>query len=193
MPTLAAAGAVGGMLKTLLAAKDLATGAAPWVPRHSRYGVGSLTTDELTTALATGVPGARVESLTTERTAQGAPDAARVHLEWNEVGVAAGLPPSVFVKGNPSQAASRIVLSMLHCHTNEARFYAELAPTLGDLTPTAYVTRAGIGARHTVAIDDLSLGPGTVLFNLGDDASEAHAEGVIDTLACLHGRFWESP
>ena len=35
--------------------------------------------------------------------------------------------------------------------------------------------------------------PGTVLFDLGDEAPKAHAEGVIDALASLHGRFWESP
>jgi aminoglycoside/choline kinase family phosphotransferase len=181
------------MLETLRAAKDFIAGAAPWLPRDSRYGIDSLDADELTAALATRVPGAHVQRLTTERTAQGAADAARVRLEWNQAGVDAGLPPSVFVKGTPSHVGSRIVLSAMHCHTNEANFYVRVAPTLADLTPTAYVTRAGTGARHTIAIEDLTLNPGTVLFELGADAPKAHAEGVIDTLACLHGRFWESP
>jgi len=181
------------MLRTLRAAGDFVSGAAPWVPGHSRYGIGSLTADELTDALADGVPGARVQGFTTERTARGAADVARVRLEWNPAGVDAGLPPSVFVKGTPSQAASRIVLSTLHCHTNEARFFDRIAPTIDELVPTTYLTRSGTGARYTVVIEDLTLRPDTVLFDLGDEPSTAHVEGVIDALACLHGRFWESP
>jgi hypothetical protein len=181
------------MLRTIDAAKDLALGVAPWVPGHGRYGLDSLSADELTAALGTGTPGARVETLDIEIDSRGTTDRARLHLGWNVAGIEAGLPPTAFAKGTSSQLAPRAVVSSFGCHTYETRFFNQIQPAVADLTITPYISRSGIGGRYVAAFEDLALRGGVTFYNADDEAPKEHAEAVIDLLAKLHGRFWESP
>jgi thiamine kinase-like enzyme len=182
------------MLNALAAIKDTALGASPWVPGHGLFGLESLRAEEFTEALATDVPGARVDAIDVEIDSRGTTDRARIHLHWNEPGLAAGLPRSAFAKGTSSQLAPRTIVSAFGCHTYETRFFQQLQPGLADLTITPYISRSGIGGRYVNAFEDLSLREGGVTFyNADDEAPKEHAEAVIDLLASLHGRFWQSP
>ncbi|MCW2749253.1 MAG: hypothetical protein JWR83_363 [Aeromicrobium sp.] len=181
------------MFRTIDAAKDLALGLAPWVPGHGRYGLDSLTADELTTTLGKATPGARIETLDVEIDSRGTTDRARLHLGWNVEGVEAGLPPTAFAKGTSSQLAPRAVVSSFGCHTYETRFFNQIQPAVADLTIAPYISRSGIGGRYVAAFEDLALRGGVTFYNADDEAPKEHAEAVIDLLAKLHGRFWESP
>lgn len=181
------------MLETAKAARDLALGASPWVPRQGRYGLDSLVPDEFTATLGASAPGARVNHVRIEIDSRGTTDRARVHLDWNDVGQAAQLPRSVFAKGTSSQVAPRIIVSSFGCHTYEARFFDEIQPSLTDLTISPYVARAGIGGRYVIAFEDIALRGAVRFYNADDDAPVTHADAVIDLLAKLHGRFWRSP
>ncbi|MEV5835629.1 phosphotransferase [Nocardia sp. NPDC052112] len=181
------------MRATLSATKDILLGLSPWVPDQSGYGLDSLTPTELTTALAGGVPGAHIESLRVEIDSRGTTDRARLHLDWNEAGRRAGLPPSAFAKGTSSQLAPRLIVSGFGCHTYESRFFTQIQPSVADLTIAPFVSRAGIGGRYVIAFEDLALRGDVTFYNADDEASKEHAEGVIDLLAELHGRFWRSP
>lgn len=181
------------MRATLSATKDILLGLSPWVPNQSGYGLDSLTPEELTAALATGVPGAKVEALRVEIDSRGTTDRARVHLTWNEAGRVAGLPASAFAKGTSSQLAPRIIVSGFGCHTYESRFFTQIQPSVADLTIAPFVSRAGIGGRYVIAFEDIALRGDVTFYNADDEASQEHAEAVIDLLATLHGRFWRSP
>jgi hypothetical protein len=181
------------MFETLSATKDLLLGAAPWVPGQAGYGLDSLTPEELTTALGSGVPGARIEFLRVEIDSRGTTDRARLHLDWNAAGRAAHLPPAAFAKGTSSQLAPRIIVSSFGCHTYEARFFEQIQPLVSDVTIAPFVARSGIGGRYVIAFEDLALRGGVQFFNADDEAPKAHAEAVIDLLAKIHGRFWRSP
>lgn len=181
------------MLRTLNAAKDTLLGVAPWLPTQSRYGLDSLTTAELTRAIGAGVRGAKVESMEIEIDSRGTTDRARVHLRWNYAGLRAGLPDSVFAKGTSTQTGSRAVVSAFGCHTYETRFFQQIQPQLADLTIKPYISRSGIGGRYVIAFEDLKQRGDVHFYNADDEAPQAHAEGVIDLFAKLHGRFWESP
>lgn len=182
------------MLPTLTTLRDAALGAAPWIPGQGRYGLDSLRAEELTAALGAAVPGAEVERLRVEIDSRGTTDRARLHLDWNAAGQAAGLPASAFAKGTSSQLAPRVIVSGFGCHTYETRFFREIQPAVADLTIAPYVARSGAGGRYVLAFEDLALRPGGVTFyDADDEAPLSHAEAVVDLLGTLHGRFWRSP
>ncbi len=181
------------LLRLGAATRDMLLGLAPWVPAQARYGLDSLRADEIGSALARGVSGARLESLRVEVESRGTTDRARVHLHWNAAGRAAGLPDSVFAKGTSTTASSRAVVSAFGCHTYESRFYTQIYPALKDLTVRPYVTRSGIGGRYVIAFEDLRQRGAVQFYNADDEAPQSHAEAVVELLAKLHGRFWRSP
>lgn len=181
------------LLRSGAATRDMLLGLAPWVPTQARYGLDSLRTDEIGAAVARDVSGARLESLRVEVESRGTTDRARVHLRWNAAGRDAGLPDSVFAKGTSTTASSRAVVSAFGCHTYESRFYAQIYPTLEDLTVRPYVARSGIGGRYVIAFEDLRQRGAVRFYNADDEAPHSHAEAVVELLARLHGRFWQSP
>jgi len=181
------------MLRTITAARDLALGLSPWLPNEHRYGLESLTTGELGEALGADVSGARLLDHSLEYDSRGTTDRARVRLDWNAQGVAAGLPASLFAKGTASHLASRGIVSAFGCGTYETRFFQQIQPDVADLTITPYVARSGYGGRYVNAFEDIALRGNVTFYNADDDCPKEHAEAVIDLLAKLHGRFWRSP
>jgi hypothetical protein len=181
------------MRQGLAAARDMGLGLAPWVPGHSRFGLDSLTTDELGRAIGGGVPGARLLSHEVVIDSRGTTDRARLELEWNPAGSDAGLPVSAFAKGTSTQLAPRAIVSAFGCHTYETRFFDQIQPEVADLTIKPYVARSGAGGRYVIAFEDIALRGGVTFYNADDEAPKAHAEAVVDLLAQLHGRFWRSP
>lgn len=185
------------MLRTLDATKDLLLGLSPWVPGHGRYGLGSLTTAELGDAIGADVPGARLVGHRVEIDSRGTTDRARLHLDWNDAGRGAGLPPTAFAKGTSSGLAPRGIVSGFGCHTYETRFFQQIQPSIADLTIRPYVSRSGIGGRYVAAFEDLALraenGKSVTFYNADDECTLAHAEAMMDLLGTLHGRFWRSP
>jgi len=121
------------MLRTAAAAKDLALGLSPWIPRHRSYGLDSVTTEELGRAIGGADPQATLLAHEVEIDSRGTTDRARLRLTWNEHGQAAGLPPSAFAKGTSSQLAPRGIVSAFGCHTYETRFFDQIQPTVDDL------------------------------------------------------------
>lgn len=181
------------MKQGLAAARDLALGIAPWVPGQRRYGLDSLTTAELGTAIGAAVADARLERHEVEIDSRGTTDRARLLLHWNGAGHDAGLPTSAFAKGTSSQVPPRAIVSGFGCHTYETRFFEQIQPDVADLTIAPYVARSGIGGRYVVAFEDLALRGDVTFYNADDECPEQHAEAVIDLLGRLHGRFWRSP
>lgn len=182
------------MFRTLDAAKDLVLGLLPRVPGEHRYGLDSLTADEVGAAIGAEVRGARLDALRVEVTSRGTTDRARLWLDWNAAGRAASLPVSAFAKGTSTTASSRGVVSAFACHTYETRFYKQIYPRLAELTVKPYVMRAGIGGRYVIAFEDLQQrGAALRFYDADDEAPLAHVQGVVDVLATIHGRFWRSP
>ena len=139
------------------------------------------------------MPGARLESHRVEIDSRGTTDRARLRLEWNAIGRAAGLPTSAFAKGTSSQVAPRAIVSAFGCGTYETRFFRQIQPSVADLTIAPYIARSGAGGRYVNAFEDLALRGDVTFYNADDEAPKEHAEAVVDLLAQLHGRFWRSP
>lgn len=99
-----------------------------------------------------------------------------------------GAPESVIAK-LPSEEPGAVALGqLLKLWEREARFYADVAPTLPVRTARSYFTggdpEAGL---YTVVMEDLSC------YRVGDQvrgATAADAEAAIDWLAPFHARWW---
>lgn len=172
---------------------DIGLGASPRVPGEHRYALDSITAAELTAAIGTGVPDARIETLRTEDVSQGTTDRIRLHLGWNEAGLDAGLPTTAFAKGTPASATSRVLLSAFGLASSEVGFYNQIQPDLADLTMTSYLSRGRSGGRYVTVLEDLGARPGTVFYASGDEPPLEHSRALMRTLGAVHGRFWRSP
>lgn len=180
------------MNKTVSGAANILASASPRIPGEGKYGVKSLTAEELTPMMKGSVADAKIDELEIKIADRGTTDRARLFIEWNQVGKDAGLPETAFAKGTPSQTRSRFLLAFLAANQSEARFFNEVYPEIDDLTIRPYVSRSGTGGRYVVAFEDIAQDD-VELYDIDSAAPVEHVEGVIDVLAKLHGRYWQSP
>ena len=165
---------------------------SPLIPGERKYGVMSLTPEELAPRMRGKVADAKIDKLEIKIADIGTSDRARLFIEWNQAGKQAGLPDTAFSKGTPSQLRSRFLLAFLAGNQAEAGFFTEIYPEVEDLTIEPYVSRAGMGGRYVVAFEDMQK-ESVQLYDVDSAAPLTHVEGMIDVLAKLHGRYWQSP
>jgi len=151
----------------------------------------SITVEWLTDVLGREVPGARVLSHTLGPRDDGTSNRRRIEMVWNEAGLAAGLPASVFCKGTQS-LASRYMLGMNEGVQAEVNFYTLVRPTLGVIAPEALYARYDPQTLNSIIVmRDLR---GEVEFcSMETVLSKAHVKSQLRLLATTHGRFYESP
>ncbi len=181
------------MLAAATTIKNLTLGASPWVVGGRGFQFESITADELTEVLGVGQSDARIESISVEPVSAGTTDRARLALRWNSAGRQAGLPSSLFAKGTATTLSSRIIVSTFGLSDYETRFYNQVYPAVSELTLKPYLARSGRGGRFLIVMEDISAQDQVRFFHASEDAPLTHVENVIDGLATLHGRFWNSP
>ncbi len=142
---------------------------------------------EITTAWLTGVlDGAPVESFTVEQIGTGQmSDSFRVNLAYAAgTTLDAGTPASVVVKLAAADDTSRATGAALGLYEREVRFYAEVAPLIGDpVAPTYAATyEPGEGTFCLVLGDAAPARQGDEITG----ADRPDAELAIDALADLH-------
>ena len=113
----------------------------------------------------------------------------RVSLRWEEAAPSA--PSSVIVKLPTADAGGRMVGQMMGLYERESRFYRELAHEVPVRVPACY---ANIAEPETdswaLVLEDLApLVPGDQV--AGTDVARARV--VVERLAHLHARFYDSP
>jgi Ecdysteroid kinase-like family len=165
---------------------------SPWVPAVGPSRAGDVDEDFVTRHVGAGVAGARCEQVRPLDGSSGTTDRRRIGLTWNDAGVAAGLPASVYVKSTPLGAKNRAMVGPLDMAVNEARFYNEVRPALGDVAPISWYAHAGNGARHLLLLEDL-VARGCTPFALSDACTIDHARAIVIAQASLHASMWQSP
>jgi Ecdysteroid kinase-like family len=171
---------------------ELAASVLPWVPTRGPSRSSDITAEWLTTHLGAKTAGAVALSATPLDGTTGTTDRRRLAVQWNEAGVQAGLPASLFVKSSPLSAKNRGMVAALGMSSNEVRFYRQVADELTGVCPKAWYSFAGVGARFLIVLDDI-VAAGAVPYALADRCGIEHAHGLIDAFAELHSRYWESP
>jgi len=113
----------------------------------------------------------------------------RVAVDWNEAGLAAGLPRNLCIKSNWSGMFSDVDI-----HALEARFYHFLTDKLSANTATCYYADwDDDGSAHgVIVLEDLIDRGG----EFGHSTQHAGIDGVASALADLaklHAGLWDSP
>lgn len=149
-------------------------------------GLGDLTAEWLTEALAPIAEGATAVEVRTKRIGNGmVADSARVEVVWDRPTPA----PDRFVAKVPAAAEeSRISAAATRTYLLEAAFYNDLADTLAVHRPACYVSRHDeVTHDYVVLLGDLAPA------EAGDQiagCSVAEAHGVMPELASLHAPRW---
>jgi hypothetical protein len=124
------------------------------------------------------------EATVAERTS-GTTGRARVALRGEP-----GVPRSVFVKLPPFDGAQRAFVRMTGMGVSEARFYRALAPEVPVRVPGVWFADTD-GDGYVMVLEDLT-GSGCRFPSPNDADIEHRARDVVEQLAGLHARYWES-
>ncbi len=152
-----------------------------------------LTAGQLTELVAVLHPGTTVQAFDVLKASSfgegmvSTADRALLHLHYADN--PAGLPQQVMLK--LQRDIGPIIKSI---YINETRFYLRLAQDCGITTPRVlgggYDTDSG---AYGLLLEDLSLQGATFPNVTNNPEPVAHVSAVIDELAALHARFWQSP
>ena len=150
----------------------------------------AVTPEWLTAAICRDVPDAAVTSVTVESVSAGTQARHRLRVAYNEPGSRAGLPASIFTKSLPSIVTRMVAGFNGHART-EGNFYAQVRPLLTLEAPTCYYStydKRTFAAIHL--LEDLVATKSATFCGHTTYVSRAMAEGMVDLLASLHGRFY---
>jgi hypothetical protein len=155
--------------------------------------VQAITPEWLTAVLAREHPGAQVTGLEVQTASAGTHERHRLIIAWNAGGEQAGLPQRVFTKSLPS-IVTRMVAGFNGHARIEGRFYRDVRPELQIEAPVCYHStydKRSFAAIHL--LEDLVASKGATFCDYRTEVTRAMAEDMVDLLATLHGRFYDSP
>ena len=173
-------------------AMQVALAVAPRLPGTGPSGADDVTADFVTNVIGASVAGARCGSVARLESDEGTTNRSRMLLDWNEAGLSADLPPTVFVKSTPLRTLSRIMVAPIDMAVTEVRFYRDLRPRLDVSAPTSWYGSSAPGGRHLLVLEDLAAAD-CRFHDLGEECSLEHAQAVMHAQASLHATMWDLP
>jgi len=102
-----------------------------------------------------------------------------------------GVPPTVFVKLPPFDELQRKFVTSVGMGEAEARFYRDLAAEVPVRVPRTFFADTDDADGYVMVLEDL-VASGCRFPNPTDDDIESRALDIVEQLAVLHARFWES-
>ena len=155
----------------------------------------SITAEWLTAVLCRATPGAQITEFHITDRSDGSSNRARIHLGYNEAGQKAGLPPTVFCKGS-MLLKNRVLQGLCSGYRGETMLFRKVRDRLGIETPQ-HIHAACDAKSYAYIIVMKDLGGTAVnpahFCNEKSVIDRVHAERIVDTLAKMHARFYESP
>ncbi len=150
----------------------------------------AITTQWLTAALCSKVPGAEVAHFEVLLVSAGTHERHKLQVTYNDVGQRAGLPTSIFTKSMPS-IVTRIVAGLNGTARVEGRFYTQVRPSLPIEAPTCYFTAFDPNTYTGIHLfDDLVQTKQATFCNYQTNVTRAMVENIVDVLAIVHGKFY---
>ena len=147
-----------------------------------------VTAEWMTSALAVAYPNVEVERCVFENAIWGMAGKARFRLAYNEVGRAANLPATMFVKAGFGKYPPEYEWN----YTVEVWAYAWVLPYLETNAPRCYYAAIDEEGRAVVLLEDLL--PRNVRFcNLLEPLEYSQAARFLDAYARIHAKWWDSP
>jgi hypothetical protein len=149
----------------------------------------SLTSAWLTAALNDRYPGVEVTASRVVDVICGTSTKIRMALEYNAVGQAAGLPPTLMVKGGFEEHSPR----MAFMYEVEMRYYRDLVPVLAYNVPKCYFTSKDPDSHQAIVIMEDLDAKGVTFCRAERPLNYAQVSGFLDGLAQLHAQWWDHP
>lgn len=153
--------------------------------------VESITPEWLSQAVSTRFPGSIAESVDIVDAHSGTTGRVQLRARWNPKSDA---PQALFGKLAPTDPTQRQMVALTDMGRREARFYAEIAEEVPVRVPRPIWSGWSDDdeSQYFMLLEDLSQVDCSFPTSLGD-AAQPFVEGMIDTLATLHGHYWQSP
>lgn len=153
--------------------------------------VESITPEWLSQAVSTRYPDSVAESVEILDAHSGTTGRVRMRVRWN---LESDAPKTLFGKLAPTDPAQRQMVALTDMGRREARFYAELATELPIRVPRPIWSGWSDEDenQYFMLLEDLSEAGCHFPTSQADDRRQS-PEGMIDTLATLHGQYWQSP
>jgi aminoglycoside phosphotransferase (APT) family kinase protein len=146
-----------------------------------------ISSEWLTRAICSNTPGAQVISHSLDASDEGTTNRRRIFLQYNDIGVKAGLPSSVFCKATQS-LESRLLLGLNGCVEREVDFYRRVRPVLDIEAPSAIFANVNLESRNSIIV--LRDMKGSAEFcSESTPMSLQHAKNQMRLLAKVHGTF----
>lgn len=151
----------------------------------------AITEEWLTDVLCREIPGARVASFSFGEADDGSSNRRRIFLGYNDAGERAALPKTVFCKA-AAAVRTRTVLAESGTALAEVNFYNKARPRLDIPAPeTYYASFDPETFAYLIMMKDVGE---TVKFpDERHETTREQAENMVETMARLHSRFYESP
>jgi aminoglycoside phosphotransferase (APT) family kinase protein len=150
----------------------------------------AISPDWLTAVLCGDVRGARVVTVEICGGDQGSSVRRQLKASYNEEGRRAGLPENLFCKTTPT-VLTRLATGL--SAAGEARFYRQIRPELNIEAPTCYHSAWDRKSGRSVHLfNDLIAAKAAQFCKWPTPISRQQAEQIIDTLATVHGRYYDS-
>jgi thiamine kinase-like enzyme len=151
----------------------------------------SITADWLTAVLCRGVAGASVTDFRITDRSDGSSNRARIYLTYNDAGQHSGLPPTVFCKGALT-LKNRVLMGLSTGGLGETMFFRKVRNRLDIETPQ-HIHAAFDPKSYAYIVVMKDLGAVTHFCNEKTVISRGHAEKIVETLAKVHAKFYQSP
>ena len=150
----------------------------------------AISADWLTAVLCRGIQGARVTSVEIRGGDQGSSVRRKIKATYNEEGKNAGLPEDLFCKTTPT-VLTRLATGL--SAAGEARFYLQIRPELNIEAPICYHSAWDRSSGRSVHLfNDVVATKAARFCRWQTPISRPQAEQIIDTLATLHSRYYDS-
>ena len=145
----------------------------------------------MTAVLCGGAEGARAVSVEICGGDQGSSVRRRLKVAYNDEGRKAGLPENLFCKTTPT-VLTRLATGL--SAAGEARFYRQIRPELNIEAPVCYHSAWDRKSGRSVHLfNDLIATKAARFCRWQTPISREQAEHIVDTLAAVHGRYYDSP
>jgi hypothetical protein len=151
----------------------------------------AISSDWMTAVMCRNVKGAQAVSVEVCGGDQGSSVRRRLRVGYNDEGRKVHLQEDLFCKTTPT-VLTRLATGL--SAAGEGRFYREIRPELNIETPECYQSAWDRNSGRSIHLFEDVIASKTARFcRWNTPLSRAQAEQIIDTLATMHGQFYESP
>jgi Phosphotransferase enzyme family len=159
------------------------------VPISGRH----VTIEWLTDVLCRDTAGARVVSFHNPGGSSGTSERVALRVEYNDVGIRAGLPTELFTKATTS-FGQRMLLGGAEVLEGESIFYTELRKKSTLEAPHGYWGQVDpVTWRSIVVMEDIAETRGATFMKATTGFTRDQIGDLVDGLARLHGALWDDP